>query len=256
MRLLPAILIILPLVGCDEHISSGDKSRLSRQEVSILALSTECDLGAVQRNQPAIATFAIVNLSEGQARLQLGQPTCACTSVSISKPTLNYGEQCDLTMEINSRRKAGPVGAQVLAAAKGQSWASSFSVSAVILGSDFPSDLVKVPAGMLSQTINIFGEIYCVSPHPLLTTTLDDIDEKALETVTGTLGDLVTIGKPQLSVKRETKYYNQFAICIPLEPTNRAREIQIERRGILWVDIAVDGNHETKGVYVCLIPAR
>jgi hypothetical protein len=85
--------ILFGLGGCDR--SHGTIPRMETPESSsgfnLTLWTNELDLGLLPTDRESTAEFVVENTGSEIARLQLGIPTCTCSSAKLDKPELKPG---------------------------------------------------------------------------------------------------------------------------------------------------------------------
>jgi len=165
--LLTAFAIVsVGLSGCE---SSIDGPSLTERDVSspaksipfeLTALKIEAHLGALMRGESAAAVFPIRNFGTMPAQLELGTPSCSCSSIDLDKPTLPPGETASIRMSVANRGKFGPFKASVTVSAASQPWSELLTVKAFGCGFQILSPTIRVTDAALDKPIIIAGRLY------------------------------------------------------------------------------------------------
>ncbi len=117
-------IVLLFHPGCSK--SGIDLSQSDSQPkcgFDLTAWSLDRDLGILPDTGEVTADFPIENTGSLDAELELGAPSCACSSVALDKRKLRPGEAAHLRMGLRRLpEKVGPISASVAVFALNQKW--------------------------------------------------------------------------------------------------------------------------------------
>ena len=162
-----ALFILLAVItagGCkpaSDLAPAAESTAVRRGRVGLVAWSTSADLGHLPDEGDSTASFKISNRGNRVRRLELGTPSCKCTSLMIDRTEIPPGGDATLRMSISSELATpGVVSADLVVSS--DDWAEVFSVQGVAFGCYFPELQYTLPPG---QSAKIAGKL--VSKIPL-----------------------------------------------------------------------------------------
>jgi hypothetical protein len=250
-----ALLIAGLSSGCEQNPLSlvpgsaieGAKRRRYRPCQLVIG-STEVDLGILPKEGEATARFWIENQGDDSVRLNLGAPTCRCTTATTEKSLLRPGEATWIRMAMRSRlNAAGPSDAQVYLTAEGQKWAETLRIHGIQWGARFPEYRYLVGGPTPSHTATITGSLYlrdaattCRIAPSLAKTGL----EKALE-----IRD-VQIGEP-IAFPGYVERKCSFSVALRAA----AAPLMVQRLVSLPISVRLDDTATTQEVCLSVLPA-
>jgi hypothetical protein len=145
--------------GVDETVRYQSAER-STQSFYLTLWNTTVNAGPIRSGEPgSVGEFLIENTGGIPARLQLGTPSCACTSVQLTRDQLAPGESSTVRMIMKSGGKPGLTSASVEVVAVGQKWAHTLTTYGLVSGLDLPAHAVDLDYDKRRQAY-IYGKLF------------------------------------------------------------------------------------------------
>jgi Peptidase C39 family/Protein of unknown function (DUF1573) len=218
-----ALLMASVVCGCDQESATVQHgySPLPTAADAILAFSGSTkDLGTVKLGESAKAVFTLSNTSKSGIDLSLGQPSCNCLGVSLSKERLMPGEASELSILLSQGggERSGYLGGRVAVGIKGmEKKGFFFEVTGIAEGMKVDDYALRLPADRSG-----------FSPEPLrgeidLGTDRREVEVKIVDAVVKTFGrpSSFKLGAPVLSdleAVETTHLRRRFQIPVVLLP--------------------------------------
>jgi Peptidase C39 family/Protein of unknown function (DUF1573) len=189
-------------LGCSPDSARITTSQASRSSTrfDLTAWKTEHDVGFLPATGEVAVKFPIENTGAISAQLQLGQPSCQCTSANLEKTALAPGEATQLTMHVSGEHNSGPLVASVGMVAVDETWANTFIVRAIAMGVHWPQEeLTLAVASEGDASVTIKGTAYIPQPSCPCRFTCSLHESRS--------NNLLIVDPPQISEARQERSY-------------------------------------------------